>query len=646
MKLIVITVGLFLIFRIGHAQPISISGKTIDAETADPLSYTSIQLEGTGIGTISFVSGEFNLKLSEKYAGKILVFSFMGYKTIKIPVIELVKKDNVIKLKKEEFYIDEIVVMPDSTLLSLLAKAYKKIPDNYPGTPSLLKGFYRETARNSENQYLYFSEAVIETYKSPYKYNADNGQVKIIKSMTNEFPALASFRYRFQQGIFMANEGDFVKKREDFINPKHFGDYNYSLSGTTKYQGKEVYIVNINTKDDSLNGGQKGKIYIEKSTLAYVACEIVATERGISNFNKFRTGLPNLIKYEYSTEYVSFKGKWHIKHVAERAGFTKDNENTSVDGEYISTEISTDLIKPMPLKERINYNDFFSEKAKEFYSEDYWSEYNVLEKDSLLSNQIKLLYSPVQSKNLLTERTNFKRNKSLFKVISKFDLRYGVSILAAKGNEGNYSISYQSSGNSLNLSEKMKSFNYEPTINVQLNFHQNNEVAFNFDVSRSFKKDIGIKSYGFGASYSILLNKWTKPLILDLSLGYSFTQLSRNFSNYRNSTSFSMGNKTIDAESLSFGIGFNTNGILPQIGLKYQLKNKFWLFVSTGYYLPVFTSQKLYISEKSGFFMTRKNSSINLSDNSLQLKYDGAPTIKSHVDFGNYNAKIGIIINF
>lgn len=314
-----------------------------------------------------------------------------------------------IKLSKDEFILGDIIIMPDSTLLTLLKRAYLKIPDNYPMHPSKQKGFYRETARYSENRYLYFSEAVIETYKSSYESSSDNGQVKILKSITNEFPDLASIGFRFDQGIFMANEGDFVKKNADFINPRLFKNYEYSLSGITKYQNNEVYVISFDTKNDSLKGSAKGKVFIEKSSLAYIAFEIEDTERGISNYNKTHIGTPKVIKTEGSAEYIKFRDKWRLKHVVFKEVRDHKGEDLQVDGEYISTEIFTDLVNPIPLGEQINYSDSFSEKAKDFYSADYWEEYNVLERDSMLGKQIKLLYSTEQSKRLLTENTKFKK---------------------------------------------------------------------------------------------------------------------------------------------------------------------------------------------------------------------------------------------
>lgn len=629
-----------------NAQTITISGKIVDAETSNPLPYAGIQLEDTGIGTTSTLSGNFKINIPEKNIDKKMSFSYLGYKTIQIPIIKLRGTNPAIRLYKEDQPLDEVIIMPDSTLLTLLKKAYDKIPENYPMLPSMQKGFYRETARFDDNQYLYFSEAVIENYKSPYKYNTDNGQVKILKSITNEFAKLDSLKVRFSQGVFMANEGDFVKKRADFINPKHFKNFAYSLNGTTKYQNNNVYVINFDTRGDTLKGETKGKFYLDIGTLAYIAFETEDTDKGISNYNKSHIRASKLSKNEVSVEYVKIRDKWHVKHVLVQDEFKQKNKTIYVDGEFVSTEIFTDLIKPIPLAERLNLSDLFSEKAKEYYSETYWEEYNVLNKDSLLDKQIKLLYSPNQSKELLTQKTKYNNKNSLLKIISRFNTRWGLCFLPVSGNEGIFSVGYQKSGNSISFSENLKPFDYAACLNIQFDYSINNRWTLNYSVSRSLNKVITAKLHDFGASYKLLLNKWTKPLILDLSLKYSFSKFSRNFSDYTNNSSFRFGNKTIDAEKLAFGIGYNTNGLLPQLGLNYQIKNNLWFYTSAGYFIPMYTSQKLYVSEKSGFPLFRKDSSIKLSNNSLQVKYNGMPTTTSHVNFENYNIKLGLIIKF
>ncbi len=55
--------------------------------------------------------------------------------------------------------------MPDSTLLTLLRKAYSKIPDNYPDQPTRYKGFFQESTSNEKDSLIELIEAELSVYK-------------------------------------------------------------------------------------------------------------------------------------------------------------------------------------------------------------------------------------------------------------------------------------------------------------------------------------------------------------------------------------------------------------------------------------------------------------------------------------------------
>jgi len=444
----------------------------------------------------------------------------------------------------------------------------------------------------------------------------------------------------------MANEGDFVKKREDFINPKHFKNYRYSLSGTTKLMNTDVFIINFDTSDDSSRGTEKGKFYVDKASLAYVAFRIEATDKGISNYNRTKLNVPELRKKEAMVEYVKFKDRWHLKHVILTEEFEHKNKPLYVNGEFLTTEFLIDSIKPIPFAERLNYRDIFLNIAKEYYSENYWEEYNVIQKDSLLNFRIKLLYDTSESKKLLTKTEGLKKDRKTYQIVSRISRSLGLCYLPFSAREDVFDLAYENAGKTINIQEKLPALNQIQNIELKLDYHMNNKWACHLAVSRSIQEALKMKSYDLGASYSILLNSWSKPLILDLSLNYTFTQFSRYFTNYTTDENYKIGSKTMDAETLRFGIGFNTNGLQPQVGLNYQFKNKIWLFAASSYFFPLYTSQKLYVAEKSGFILSRKRSAIKLSDNSLILKNNGLTTKSSGVEFDNYSLKMGIIFNF
>ncbi|MBK7652709.1 MAG: carboxypeptidase-like regulatory domain-containing protein [Flammeovirgaceae bacterium] len=88
-----------------HGQ--SISGKVVDSKTAEPLQFANVFLNNTTIGTVTDADGGFNLIYIKELGTYELVFSFVGYETIK-------RKVNV---DGDALDIGEIELIPSETEL-------------------------------------------------------------------------------------------------------------------------------------------------------------------------------------------------------------------------------------------------------------------------------------------------------------------------------------------------------------------------------------------------------------------------------------------------------------------------------------------------------------------------------------------------
>jgi len=86
---------------------ISVTGTVTDATTGEPLPGVNIVIKGTGTGTISDLNGNFTLQVNDK--DDILVFSFVGYKTLEVPLGG--RTSLSIQMEPEVMKLDEIVVV-------------------------------------------------------------------------------------------------------------------------------------------------------------------------------------------------------------------------------------------------------------------------------------------------------------------------------------------------------------------------------------------------------------------------------------------------------------------------------------------------------------------------------------------------------
>ena len=91
-----------------------ISGKVVDAETKDPLSYVHIGIQGKSMGVISRDDGAFSIDISRANADDTLVFQMIGFHDAIYPVKSLnSNKSHQIKLKPRVYKLKEVVVTAD-----------------------------------------------------------------------------------------------------------------------------------------------------------------------------------------------------------------------------------------------------------------------------------------------------------------------------------------------------------------------------------------------------------------------------------------------------------------------------------------------------------------------------------------------------
>lgn len=93
-----------------NAQTRQITGTVTSAEDGEPIPGVSIVVEGTTLGTVSNMDGEYSLEVPED--AQTLIFSFVGMKVIEVPI-----EGTTVNVSMEsEFYgVDEVIVMGYAT---------------------------------------------------------------------------------------------------------------------------------------------------------------------------------------------------------------------------------------------------------------------------------------------------------------------------------------------------------------------------------------------------------------------------------------------------------------------------------------------------------------------------------------------------
>jgi hypothetical protein len=383
---------------------ITIRGKVIDAESRAPLVFATVSIKETNVGIVTNIDGEFTLKIGELSTSKTLEVSFVGYKNKTVPLSEL--KDNggknIIALESAPIPIKEIVVKPlDPT--SIVEKAISNISKNYETVPNLMTAFYRETIRKNRT-YVSIGEAVVEIFKAPYANDVRFDGARIYKGRKGtDVEKMDTVLFKLQGGPVSVLELDLAKNTESVLTRESMQNYNYSLTGVVEIDNKPHYVIDFVQKASVEMPLFMGSLYIAMDSYAISEAEfgfnLSDKEAAQSIFIKKKPlGMkvtPEIATYR--TKYREQNGKWHFAYSRAEVKFKVDwnkklfNTYYTTMSEIAITDRTDQEVIKFAGKEKLRYNDVFSDKVTAFTDKEFWGDYNVIEPDQSIESAIRRL---------------------------------------------------------------------------------------------------------------------------------------------------------------------------------------------------------------------------------------------------------------
>ncbi len=334
---------------------ITAAGKVVDANTNKPLPYSGLRISESRLINISQANGSFKLKIPAKYQKHALIISYLGYESKTIGLSEFEKQMLTIKLQPTDKSIAEVIVKP-GLAESLIEKALKKIPDNYPDSAKNHMAYYRETVKDN-GEYCDYIELILNVYKTPYTSKFKNDQIQVLKGRQAKDLKISKFYdyVYFVDGPYEALRCDIAKYPKDFISiprhylsflyPRHFKFYYYSL----RYQpelGEDILIIDFKPK--SKRAFYKGSLALHRKTLSFLALyytidknkigESRLMSEDVSDYLNSQDIYNQNLNYECFAEYEYKAGQAQFKYASLSYSYLwKDrNLNTSDTIEYHS----------------------------------------------------------------------------------------------------------------------------------------------------------------------------------------------------------------------------------------------------------------------------------------------------------------------
>lgn len=380
---------------------VTITGKLKDSKSGEKITYATITVPNTGIGTVSNSDGEFTLKVDTSLHAEYFEVSHLSYATARFRISEATGNEKTFELEIQPIQLKEISVMPKDAR-SIVEMALGNIRKNYSQVPVMMTGFYRESIRQRRD-YLSISEAVVDIYKAPYS-GLQSDQVRIFKGRKGTNVKKAdTLMVKLQGGPHVSLQLDIVKNMDLSIALDNLDNYRFEVESVAPVDNKLNWVISFSpnlVKDEPL---YYGKIYISQDNLAITRAEF---SLDLSDKDKasgvFVQKKPSgLIFTPTSTSYlVTYKeqnGKYYLSYVRVDLKFVCDwkkrlfRNNYTLVSELAVTGRSEDNVAKFSNQEIFRSGMVFTEKVQDLTDVDFWGERNIIEPDISIENAIKKL---------------------------------------------------------------------------------------------------------------------------------------------------------------------------------------------------------------------------------------------------------------
>jgi CarboxypepD_reg-like domain len=376
---------------------VQLNGRVYNKKTNEPIPFVNIYIKNKNIGTISNNDGNFIFKVPLENADDSVYFSSIGYVT-------LAKRINGLQVFQNLILLDEIFVKIKEVTVNyidaktIIKRAIDKISTNFSNRPLMLNAFYRETIKQNRD-YVGLSEAILHIFKASYRsYGGD--QVIIFKGRKSPFvKQMDTLSFKFQGGISTCLLLDIAKNPSNFLADEFIDSYDYKLDDIINIEDRTTYVIAFDQKDNIQYPLYKGKIYIDKETLAIVRVDFMLSPKGI----EYATSLlvrksPRGVKVKpvtsnYVVNYSRHHNTWYLNYIREEAKFKVHKRfyfgSTlfNLTAEMVITRADSVNVQHFKASETVKTKDIFVEKIGK-YDESFWGDFNFIPPDESLEEAI------------------------------------------------------------------------------------------------------------------------------------------------------------------------------------------------------------------------------------------------------------------
>ncbi len=395
MKLLLTFLLLLVKSYLALGQILTISGKVVDSLNAQPLAYVNITVKHKSLGAVSNEVGEFVFNVPKSAEKDTLVFSFIGYTPKEVLLSNLAPtKLLAVALAPKAVFLQALTVTSKRlTAESVVKEALQKISSNYPHTPHVLRGFFRDwktvdfqQGGSPDNGVLL--EAAVNVVDAGYAKARRKNQEEIYLQEIRRSELLQAAPWNYYNSLRTLLGKNYVK----YTRAQDFSD----ASPVLTFPNKFTYTFSEKSSDDQYFVIEAAAARSELKYTIYISTTEYAIVRiDLKNKTAFELGDWRITTIDNTQRFRKWNGKWYLAYIRRnwqlenrdpKSGQVSRQENYNMEflvndilpaGHYQTSDLGTRADPKKPLEFQVkNYNEAF------------WQRYNIL-KDNPLNPAIQ-----------------------------------------------------------------------------------------------------------------------------------------------------------------------------------------------------------------------------------------------------------------
>ena len=413
-KLVGVIMGWLMFFLLLDIAPLqareevdgyfTVTGVVRNKDDRKKLENVNVSVPGTNIGTVTNSDGIFSLKIKDAEIVRGLEVSHIGYLNTQISLKE--NKDLstlTVWMMPAPNLLSEIVIFGNNAR-GIIEEAIRKIPVNYSPNVSMLTTFYRETVQK-RRRYISVSEAVIDVYKTAYndrvpvrdKVQLQKGR-RLLSQKTSDTLAV-----KVVGGPSLAIYLDVVKNQDALLNMGDLDYYEFHIEEPVNFDNRMQYVISFRPKVNLMYALFYGKLYIDFEKLAFTRAEFSLDMKNKTKaveaiLHKKPLGLQfKPQEVSYLVTYKEQNGKTYLNYIWNTIRFKCDwkkrlfSSGYTVYSEMVVTDRQEDNFTAISNKTAFKEKQVFYDLVDEYWNEDFWKEYNIIEPTESLEHAVNKL---------------------------------------------------------------------------------------------------------------------------------------------------------------------------------------------------------------------------------------------------------------